>query len=115
MQDVAKRLIASLRRWPEPPAPGWNGPYKARSGPPLPFATFCTQMHRLTSLPPDGQQRFGLQIPDHAVSVVGLPAPLERVDRLSTARRRSAPRSSTGSEISGLITRLILAADAGDC
>src|SRR6266478_7508928 len=39
MQDVAKRLIASRRRWPEPPAPGWDRRYKARSGPPLPFAT----------------------------------------------------------------------------
>src|SRR2546430_10724022 len=32
---VAKRLIASRRRWPEPPAPGWDRRYKARSGPPL--------------------------------------------------------------------------------
>src|SRR6266480_2647384 len=37
MRDVAKRLIASRRRWPEPPAPGWNRRYKARSGPPLPL------------------------------------------------------------------------------
>src|SRR6266513_3698822 len=33
MQDVAQRLIASRRRWPEPPAPGWDRRYKARSGP----------------------------------------------------------------------------------
>jgi len=42
------------------------------------FAPICTRTHRLTSLAPDGQQRFGLQIPDRAVSVVGLPAPLDR-------------------------------------
>src|SRR5438132_12932495 len=61
--------------------------------PPLPFATFCTHLHpnAPTSLAPDGQQRFGLQISDRAVSVVGLPAPLERVDRLSRSMRAAAP------------------------
>jgi len=47
------------------------------------FAPICAQMHRLMSLAPDGQQRLGLQVPDRAVSVVGVPAPLERGDRLS--------------------------------
>src|SRR5271155_2523026 len=32
MQDTAKRLIASRRRWPEPPALGRDRRYKARSG-----------------------------------------------------------------------------------
>src|SRR6266853_1415484 len=49
MQDVAKRLIASRRHWPEPPAPGWDRRYKARSGPPLPIATVCTDLHRVAA------------------------------------------------------------------
>jgi hypothetical protein len=49
MRDVAKRLISSRRPWPEPPVRGWDRRYKARSGPPLPFATVCIPMHRIAT------------------------------------------------------------------
>src|SRR5437588_1953739 len=49
MQDLANSLILSQRCLPEPPERESGTRYKARSDPPLPFATVCTDLHRVAA------------------------------------------------------------------